>query len=196
MKRALLCLLLAACTMRNAAPSNPAALIIGQQQEPISLNPALENGQRSTQWGELLFSYLVKYDNAGKMVGDVATQVPSHENGGISQDGRTITYHLRKNVRFADGVPLTARDCVWSIEAIDDRANNVQSRYGYDRVIAAQAPDDYTLVLHLRAPFAPILSLVLAPQGFPILPAHLLAQYPDFNHLPFNAQPVGSGPYV
>jgi peptide/nickel transport system substrate-binding protein len=196
MKRALVCLLLAACTMRNAAPSNPAILVIGQQQEPISLNPALENGQRSTQWGELLFSYLVKYDSTGKMVGDVATGVPSLKNGGISQDGRTITYHLRKNVRFADGVPLTARDCVWSIEAIDNRANNVQSRYGYDRVIAAQAPNDYTLVLHLRAPFAPILSLVLAPQGFPILPAHRLAKYPDFNHLAFNAQPVGSGPYV
>jgi peptide/nickel transport system substrate-binding protein len=196
MRRALLCLLLAACTMRNAAPSNSATLIIGQQQEPISLNPALENGQRSTQWGELLFSYLVKYDSAGKLVGDVALEVPSRPNGGISRDGRTITYHLRKNVRFADGVPLTARDCVWSIAAINNRANNVQSRYGYDRVVLATAPDDYTLILHLRAPFAPILSLVLAPQGFPILPAHLLARYPDFNHLAFNAQPLGSGPYV
>jgi peptide/nickel transport system substrate-binding protein len=196
MKRALLCLLLAACTARSGAPIGGTTLVIGQQQEPISLNPALENGQRSTQWGELLFSYLVKYDNTGKMAGDVATVVPSIENGGISKDGRTITYHLRKNVRFADGVPLTARDCVWSIAAINNRANNVQSRYGYDRVVAAQAPDNYTLVLHLRAPFAPILSLVLAPQGFPILPAHLLAKFPDFNHLAFNAQPVGSGPYV
>jgi peptide/nickel transport system substrate-binding protein len=196
MKRALLCLLLATCTMRNEAPTNPAELIIGQQQEPISLNPALENGQRSTQWGELLFSYLVKYDSTGKLVGDVALQVPSMSNGGISRDGRTITYHLRRNVRFADGAPLTARDCVWSIAAINNRANNVQSRYGYDRVISAQAPDDYTLVLRLRAPFAPILSLVLAPQGFPILPAHLLTRYPDFNHLAFNAKPVGSGPYV
>ncbi len=196
MKRALLCLLVAACTMRNAVPPNATALIIGQQQEPISLNPALENGQRSTQWGELLFSYLVKYDNAGRMIGDVALQVPTVQNGGISPDGRTITYHLRRNVRFADGAALTARDCVWSIAAINNRANNVQSRYGYDRVISAAAPDDYTLVLHLRAPFAPILSLVLAPQGFPILPAHLLARYPDFNHLPFNERPVGSGPYV
>ena len=114
----------------------------------------------------------------------------------FSRDGRTITYHLRRSVRFADGVALTARDCIWSIDAINSRANNVQSRYGYDRVVAASAPDDHTLVLHLRAPFAPILSLVLAPQGFPILPAHLLSRYPNFNQQAFNERPIGSGPYV
>jgi len=192
----LLALLAAGCTARSGASFDTSTLVIGQQQEPISLNPALENGQRSTEWGELLFSYLVKFDSAGKLVGDVATTVPSIANGGISRDGRTITYHLRRDVRFADGVTLTAHDCVWSIDAINNRANDVQSRYGYDRIIAADAPNDYTLVLHLSAPFAPILSLVLAPQGFPILPEHLLAKYPDFNHLAFNAKPIGSGPYM
>ncbi len=162
----------------------------------MSLNPALENGQSSTEWGFLLFSYLVKYDDRGRLVGDVATTAPTLQNGGISKDGLTIIYHLRKGVRFADGSPLTARDCVWSINAINDPANNVQSRYGYDRVLSASAPNDTTLVLHLKQPFAPILTLVLAPQGFPILPAHLLAKYPDFNHLTFGSQPIGSGPYV
>lgn len=162
----------------------------------MSLNPALENGQSATEWGELLFSYLVKYNDKGALVGDVATAVPTLQNGGISADGMTVTYHLRKGVRFADGAPLTARDCVWSIDAINSRANNVQSRYGYDRVAKAEAPNDTTLVLHLTQPFAPLLTLVLAPQGFPILPAHLLAKYPDFNHLAFGSKPVGSGPYV
>ncbi|MGZ3533107.1 MAG: ABC transporter substrate-binding protein, partial [Vulcanimicrobiaceae bacterium] len=80
--------------------------------------------------------------------------------------------------------------------AIDNPANNVQSRYGYSDVANAAAPNDTTLVLHLKKPFAPLLTLVLAPQGFPILPERLLAKYPDFNHIPFNSQPVGSGPYV
>jgi peptide/nickel transport system substrate-binding protein len=162
----------------------------------MALNPALENGQSSTEWGLLLFSYLVKYDDRGRLIGDVATQAPTLENGGISKDGLTVTYHLRKGVRFADGTPLTASDCVWSINAINDKANNVQSRYGYDRIASAQAPDDSTLVLHLKEPFAPLLTLVLAPQGFPILPRHLLAKYPDFNHIDFDSRPVGSGPYV
>ncbi|MGH7736342.1 MAG: peptide ABC transporter substrate-binding protein [Candidatus Tyrphobacter sp.] len=194
MKRAVLLLVfVAACSAPHAAGVH--ALVIGQQQEPISLNPALENGQRSTQWGELLFSYLVTYDNRGVLVGDVARDVPTLRNGGISADGRTITYHLRSGIRFADGVPLTARDCVWSIDAINNPANNVQSRYGYDDIARADAPNAQTLVLHLKRPFAPILSLVLAPQGYPILPEHLLAKYPNFNAIDFDAKPIGSGPY-
>jgi peptide/nickel transport system substrate-binding protein len=194
---ALLLLLLAAvaCSQQRV-PDEAGTLVIGEQQEPISLNPALLNGQLSSQWGELLFSYLVKYDDNGRLVGDVASVVPTLQNGGISDRGLTITYHLRKGVRFADGVPLTARDCVWSIDAINDPENNVQSRYGYDRVARAYAPGPYTLVLHLTQPFAPIVSLVLAPQGFPILPAHLLARSPNFNEVPFDSQPIGSGPYV
>lgn len=192
---ALLVLIAAACSARHGTLGDR-TLVIGQQQEPISLNPALENGQRSTQWGELLFSYLVKYDDAGRLVGDVALRVPTLANGGISTDGLTITYHLRKGVRFADGVQLTARDCVWSIDAVNNPANDVQSRYGYDFVAKADAPNDETLVLHLTRPFAPIVSLVLAPQGYPILPEHLLAKYPNFNEIHFDEQPIGSGPYV
>src|SRR5690242_3888267 len=99
--------LLAACAPAHQSATRTDTLSVAQQREPMSLNPALENGQSSTQWGFLLFSYLVKYDSHGNLVGDVATQAPSLQNGGISKDGLTITYHLRKNVRFADGTPLT-----------------------------------------------------------------------------------------
>ena len=171
-------------------------LVIAQQREPASLNPALENGTSATQWGELLFQYLVKYDDHGQLAGDAATEVPSPQNGGISKDGLTITYHLRPNLKFADGVPLTARDAAWSVDAINDPRNNPQSRFAYDVVRTAEARDDTTLVLHLKRPFAPLLTVVLAPQGFPILPKHLLANLPNFNHVPFNSMPLGSGPYV
>jgi peptide/nickel transport system substrate-binding protein len=189
---------LAACSPVAREPGGGAAdtLVVAQQREPASLNPALENGTSSTEWGELLFQYLVKYDDAGKLVGDAATEVPSLGNGGISRDGLTITYRLRPGLKFADGAPLTAKDCVYSIGAINDPANDPQSRFGYDVVRKAEAPDDTTLVLHLKRPFAPLLVVVLAPQGFPILPAHLLAKLHDFNAIPFNALPVGSGPYA
>ena len=200
MKRAALIALLAfaaACSKTGTSPARvPGALVIAQQREPMALNPALENGQSQTEWGLILFSFLVKAGANGSLVPDVAAEVPSLQNGGISADGKTITYHLRTGVKFADGVPLTARDALWSINAINNPANNVQSRYGYDRIASAQAPNDTTLVLHLKEPFAPLLSLVLAPQGYPIFPEHLLAKYHDFNHIDFNAKPVGSGPYA
>ncbi len=194
----ILLLALTACSQGGQQQNRTgrSTLVIAQQREPMSLNAALENGQSQTEWGELLFSFLVKYDNHGVLVPDVATQVPSLTNGGISADGRTITYHLRKHVRFSDGQSLTAEDCVWSINAINNPANNVQSRYGYDRIASAQAPNATTLVLHLKEPFSPVLTLVMAPQGFPILPKHILAKYPDFNRIDFNSKPIGSGPYV
>jgi peptide/nickel transport system substrate-binding protein len=188
---------LAACSRSGeTGPAATAELAIAQQREPMSLNPALENGASSTEWGLLLFQYLVKFDDAGRLVGDAATAAPTAENGGISRDGLTVVYHLRKNLRFADGKPLTARDCVWSIRAVQNPANNVQTRYGYDRIASASAPNPATLVLRLKEPFAPLVTLVLAPQGFPILPEHVLAKYPNFNHAAFSELPVGSGPYV
>lgn len=184
---------LAACSRPGSSGDT---VTVVQQREPMSLNAALENGASSTEWGMLLFNYLIKFDDRGRLVGDVATAVPTRANGGVSADGKTIVYHLRSDVKFADGTPLTARDCVYSIEAVLNPRNNVQTRYGYDRVARATAPNDTTLVLHLREPFAPIFTLVLAPQGFPILPAHLLAKLPDFNHAAFNERPIGGGPYV
>jgi peptide/nickel transport system substrate-binding protein len=182
--------------VRGERPAPRRVLIVAQQREPSSLNPALENGASSTEWGELLFQYLVKYDDRGRLVGDAAIEAPTLANGGISRDGRTIVYHLRPNLRFADGTALTAADCVWSIDAINDPRNDVQTRFGYEVVANAEARDPRTLVLHLRRPFAPLVTAVLAPQGFPILPRHLLAAYPDFNRVPFDTQPIGSGPYV
>jgi peptide/nickel transport system substrate-binding protein len=187
--------LLAGCS-RGPAPPAADSLTIAQQREPMALNPALENGTSAMEWGLLLFNYLVKFDDKGRLVGDVATVVPTLSNGGISRDGRTITYHLHRGVRFADGTPLTARDCVWSIKAVNNPNNNVQSRFGYDRVVRAEAPNDTTLVLHLRRPFAPLLTVLLAPQGFPILPRHLLESDKDFNRSTFNSLPIGGGPFV
>jgi len=192
---ALVAMLLAGCSGPATQRAQSDSAVVAQQREPRSLNPAFENGASSTEWGELLFQYMVKYDDKGVLVPDAATAVPTLANGGIAPDGRTVTYHLRKGLRFADGAPLTARDCVFSIDAILNTKNNVQSRYGYDRIARAEAKDPLTCVLHLTQPFSPLLTLVLAPQGFPLLPAHLLAKYPTMNDLPFDSLPIGSGPY-
>ena len=183
---------LAACSRAGHAHQ---PFIIAQQWEPQSLNPALENGTSSTEWSLLVFSYLVKYDDRGRLIPDVATEVPTLRNGGISPDGKTIVYHIRRGVRFADGRPLTAADCAWSVNAINNPGNNVQSRFAYDVVARAEAPNPATLVLHLKRAFPPLIVVVGAPQGFPILPMHALAGSPNFNHAAFNAAPFGSGPY-
>ena len=179
-----------------ARAQTPTRLVIAQPLEPDSLNPALEIGVKSLELSMLLFQTLVKFDDRGRLVGDAAVAAPTLANGGISKDGLTVTYHLRSGLRFADGFPLTARDCVYSVEAILNPRNDVSARTGYDDIVKAEARGDSTFVLHLRRPYAPVVVTVLAPNDFPIYPAHLLERYPDFNRIPFNATPVGSGPYV
>jgi ABC-type transport system substrate-binding protein len=190
---AIICTAVTACT--HASTSSDAGgkrgVTIAQQWEPQSLNPALENGTSSIEWSMLVFSYLVKFDDRGRLIPDVATEIPTTHNGGISADGKTIVYHIRSGVRFADGTPLTAADCAWTIEAINNPDNNVQSRFAYDDVASATAPNATTLVLRLKHPFPPLLVVVGAPQGFPILPKHALANVADFNHADFNSAPFG-----
>ncbi len=86
---------LAACSTPAQTRNGSDTVLIAQQREPRSLNPSFENGASATEWGELLFQYMVKYDDKGNLVGDAATQVPSLANGDISKDGLTVTYHLK-----------------------------------------------------------------------------------------------------
>jgi len=147
-------------------------------------------------FSHLYLSYLVESNARGELIPEVAVRVPTQQNGGISRDGRTITYHLRRGVKWQDGVPLTARDVIFTQSAEMNPANNVPNRIGYDQVASIGAPDPYTVVVHLRRPFSPFVATFLGPQSIgAILPAHLLARYANLNRVPYNQLPIGSGPY-
>ena len=74
---------------------------IAQQWEPRSLNPALENGTSSSEWGLLVFSYLVKYDDRGQLIPDVATVVPT-----LRQRRNQPRRPRRSPITFAKGFVL------------------------------------------------------------------------------------------
>lgn len=182
-------------TVRGGAHADE--LRVALIQEPVSLDPLLLEGPVAYAVSELLYSYLTNYDADGNMIPDLATQVPTPENGGVSRDGTRITFHLRRGVRWSDGAPLTARDVVFTYRAIMSPNNNLPERFGYDHVSSISAPNPYTVVITLKRPYAPIVPLFFGgDSNYPILPAHVLAKYPSINHVPFNQQPVGSGPYV
>ncbi len=189
---------LGSCHARNEAAggSDTATLRVPVRKEPISLNPLLLEGVGAYTFGELLYSYLTTYDASGRIAGDLAAEVPSAGNGGISPDGRSVTFHLRHDARWQDGTPVTSRDVAFTYRAIMNPKNNVPERYGYDIVSEIATPDPYTVVIRLRRPFSPILSLFFGgDSNYPILPAHLLASLPNLNAVPFGSSPVGSGPY-
>src|SRR5579863_5320634 len=189
-------LALVSCHARNAAGVDSSTLRVSVRKDPISLNPLLLEGVPAYTFGELMYSYLTTYDASGRIAGDLAREVPSTANGGISADGLTVTFRLRRDARWQDGEPVTSRDVAFTYRAVMNSANNVPERYGYDIVTQIETPDPYTVVIRLARPFSPVLSLFFGgDSNYAILPAHLLASLPNLNNVPFNSSPVGSGPY-
>jgi len=175
----------------------PGTLRVGNSDEPDNLNPLFAHTDATDQVDGLIFSSLLRYDDQGNLFPDLATAVPSYGNGGISRDNKTIVVHLRKGVRWSDGAPLTSRDWLFTYNAVNNPRNNTKLRYGWDDIAWAKAPDDRTIVIHLRRPNATVLGLLaFGGAAYPPLPAHLLAKLPDINRADFNSAPISSGPYI
>ncbi len=147
---------------------------------------------------QLIHGYLLRADGRGRLIPDLATAVPTVANGGISRDGRTVTYHLRRDARWHDGTPFEAKDVVFSFSAAMNPNNAVPDRTGFDHVAGVRALDRYTVRVRLTRPFSPFVAscfTLAANDPYPILPAHLLAGKHDINRDPYNSAPVGLGPY-
>jgi peptide/nickel transport system substrate-binding protein len=177
--------------------SDPGHVRIGALRTLDNLNPLLSGQAATTDLAQFLFSGLIRFDDRGDPIPDAAEAVPTRENGGISRDGKTITYRLRPGLRFSDGQPLTADDVVFTWQQVMNTRNNVPFHFPYDLAQSVVAKDARTVVVRLREPSAPFVSNFFrcGAQGV-ILPKHLLQGKPDLNHDPYNIKPVGSGPFM
>jgi peptide/nickel transport system substrate-binding protein len=192
---AMVTLLLAGCGHPRTAQKHTDGLIVARLSEPLSLNPLYLQGVDAKDIGALLYSSLTRYDSNNHIVPDVATTVPSSSNGGISRDGRQIVYHLRRDVKWQDGHPLTAADVVFTYRASINPANALPTEATYDSVASVSACDRYTVCVTLKRPYAPIVATFFGGDGGRILPQHVLQGYRSLNAAAFNVSPVGSGPY-
>jgi peptide/nickel transport system substrate-binding protein len=189
-----LLVLLCACARPTGEPN---VLRMVELTQPDNLNPYLSQMDVSYDVSSLVYSYLIVADERGRLIGDLATGVPTLANGGISRDGLTYVYHLRHNVRWHDGAPFTAADVVASWRSVVDPHSLTIYRQGYDRVARIDTPDAYTVVVHLRNRYPPFVSQFFAPlqEGAkPVLPAHVIART-DFNRGELSQRVVGTGPF-
>src|SRR5579872_315024 len=178
----------------------PGHLRIAGVSEPDNMNPLLGEQQIEVDLSMFWAGYLFNWDDKNEFVPELATEVPTLQNGGISKDGLSITYHLRKGVLWQDGAPFSADDVIFTWQAVNNPRNNVQTRSGYDTntITTIEKKDPYTIVVHLRKPYGPFVSTFFTMSSTPycILPKHLLGQYPDINQAPYNLKPVGTGPFI
>jgi len=164
--------------------SGPLSYSIGTSQDCDGVNPFRSWSAVSWECFRLGYDFLTWYDADYQPAPDIATSWEP------SEDGLTWTFHLRDGMEWQDGVPLTARDVVFTYDLVLKTHQPAYIQY-LSGVKDVQAPDDATVVITTRRPKADMLAIAI-----PILPEHIwskvdpdrLAEYPN---LPF----VGSGPF-
>ncbi len=207
LKRAAFAAGLAACCALGSGASSaqaarhpytiPHVLRYATGEDIVGLNPHLNSQLTLAFMSQLTMAWLVRYDRANKPVPELATAVPSRANGGVSTDGKTITYHLRHDAKWSDGVPFTATDVLFSVAVVRNPANNEQTHLGFDDIVRVDAPDPYTVVFRLKRPYSGFYVNFFGSGGAApcLLPEHLLKGLPNINNAPYNALPVGVGPF-
>jgi peptide/nickel transport system substrate-binding protein len=200
-----LAFLFAGCTRLGTAPNQsrglhawttPDTVRIGMYEEPNTLDPVIATMAFSSDVFQLLFDGLIRYDDRGRPIPDLAREIPTLANGGLARDGRSITYHLMPGARWSDGVPVTADDVVFTWHQLMNPRNATVSRNGYDRIVSMETPDPHTVRIVLDRPYPPALFLFRDLITGAIVPKHVLDGRSSLNDAPFNAHPIGSGPYV
>jgi peptide/nickel transport system substrate-binding protein len=162
-----------------------------------TLNPHLAQFQDVLYMASMTMAWLIKWDEHNNAYPELLTEIPTKANGGIGKDGLTITYHLRKGVKWSDGAPFDADDVVFTTKVILNPATNEVGRAGWDQITKIDEPDKYTVVYHMKTPYSPFVENFFSSQGGNpcVLPKHLLDKLPNINNAPYNALPVGIGPF-
>lgn len=175
----------------SAAPAAPAddadsrTLIIGCNMDIQTTDPQILNNGATTAVLQNVYSNLVKQDDNGELVLDLAT---SYE---LLDDQVTWEFKLREDAVFHDGTPVTAADVEYSINrVVNDETGSDYSNFA--PVKEAVAVDDYTVQIISEEPY-PIMLNLLAKGGASILPK---AYVEEVGLDGFVAKPIGSGPYM
>ncbi len=149
------------------------------------LNPILCSDSASSDINGLVYNGLVKYDKDIKLIGDLA------EKWEISNEGKDLTFHLRKNVKWHDGQQFTSDDVKFTYEMLISSYTRTPFASDFLLVSSVETPDPFTFKVHYKQPFSP----ALESWGMGIIPKHIF-QTGDINTHPANRKPIGTGPYI
>ncbi len=177
-------------------------LTVGFAQEPDSMN-GFYSSMAFAQWAnDLVQASLWDISDTLEAVPVLAAEIPSIENGGISEDYLTYTIRLKEGLLWSDGAPLTSDDLVFTYQMIEDPANNMlQGTTIAEALESVEAVDATTFTLTFNSPKPFPEDMAGSPGLSTILPAHIFRPvYEAEGSIEFaeeNQDPtVFSGPYV
>jgi peptide/nickel transport system substrate-binding protein len=189
----------AAGTEPIAFPDGGKSAVGAWDQEPNNVSPHYTVMTFAVWVAQLTVVGLGEWDEKGNLVPELAAEVPTAENGGISPDGLTITWKLKDCLYWSDGERITADDVVFTWESLVDPANVPLNRTGYDKIESVTALDELTVEIKFAELYPPWPTLFTQGpnNNGAILPEHILGGQTGLENNPEIHQPtVASGPFV
>jgi peptide/nickel transport system substrate-binding protein len=165
-------------------------------QAPVLLNGHFATGTKDQDASRPPYEPLCAFDPDGTFVPVLAAEAPTHQNGGLSRDGKTVTWRLKKGVQWHDGKPFTADDVIFTWEFVADPATASLNITAYQDIQSIDRIDDHTAKVTFKEPRAFWYDAFFGVRGY-IIPKHLFKDYRGANarNAPQNLKPVGTGPY-
>jgi oligopeptide transport system substrate-binding protein len=178
--------------------------------DPLTLDPACATDAGSAEYIVEIFSGLVSFDRDLNLIADIAEELPTKENGGISADGTVYTFNIRKGVKFHDGSrQVTAEDLKFSMERsldpktlstvgtvyLDDIVGAKEFAAGdADEVTGIRVVDDYTLEITIDAPKSYFLAKLSYPTAY-VVDQREVGDSTCFSGEEWTRNPNGTGPF-
>jgi len=159
------------------------------------LNPHFATGTKDQEGARIFYEPLAAWDGEGNLVPILAAEIPTAANGGLSKDGKTVTWKLKRGVTWHDGRPFTADDCVFNWEYAKDPATSAVTVGSYSNVVAKKI-DSHTVEVTYAKPTPFWADPFVGTRGM-LIPRHLFADFigAKSRDAPANLKPVGTGPY-
>ncbi|WP_332682449.1 peptide ABC transporter substrate-binding protein [Bosea sp. (in: a-proteobacteria)] len=164
-------------------------------QAPTLLNPHFASGTKDQEASRIFYEPLAGWDAEGNLIPCLAAEAPSKANGGLSEDGKTVTWKLKRDVKWHDGKPFTADDVVFTWEYAFDPATAAYTTGSY-KDIKVEKVDDHTVKVIFAQP-QPFWADAFVGVAGMIIPKHHFGDYKGgkSREAPANLKPVGTGPY-
>ena len=167
-------------------------------QAPSTLNPFLSGGTKENEAASLVLESLARFNEAGEMVPWLAEDIPSVDNGGVSEDLTSITWTLKEGIVWSDGTALTADDLIFTHEYCTHPESGCASVSYFDGVVSVEAEGERGVKITFDAP-KPFPYTAFVGAESPILQKAqfqdcLGARAPECTEANFG--PIGTGPFV
>jgi len=170
-------------------PKRGGKITVAVWQSPTTLNPLLNTQTVENDILSFIIEGLTQVLPDGARVGTLAVEPPSPKNGGVSADGKTITYKLKPSVQFSDGTPFACEDVKYTWQVRMTKGVGIGSTTGFDKIDSIECPDPLTVVLKYKEYYAAYYTL------FGELLPRSAGDPKDIAKWSYNRNPIGTGPF-